>query len=68
MRLSKETKIQIVLNFNKFDSPIRLQRYLKSLNRKEVPSRATIQNTIKKFKELSYMEHRKPPRSPGVLG
>ena len=51
MRLSKETKIQIVLNFNKFDSPIRLQRYLKSLHHKEVTSRASIQNIIKKFKE-----------------
>ena len=57
MRLSKETKIQIELNFSKFDSPIRfdflildIQRYLKSLNRKEVPSRASIQNIIKKFR------------------
>ena len=51
MRLSKETKIQFLLNFNKFDSPTLLQRYLKSLNRNQVPTRSTIQNFIKKFKQ-----------------
>ena len=51
MRLDKETKILIVLNFNKFDSIDRLQRYLKSQKCKNIPHHNTIMGVIKRFKQ-----------------
>ena len=40
-----------MLNFNKFDSIDRLQRYLKSQKCKNIPHHNTIMGVIKRFKQ-----------------